>query len=285
MTDAALIPTTKKPRVDTSADMSLDTGGKVSDQAATLQMFGPTQNAAGEKVPDVSEAATGTSQHESGEGEAASEFDLGVVGPSGGALARVQDEDAEYTAQRAAAKAKKDGDDDEAVIDALERAETAYEADHPAAEGAAARLNERLGSGADAGGSGSPGRHSSPARNQAHGKHAAPVDEATRAKVRSRLQASLRKNEGLKGSSDQEVAAAAERCEEACFSSSNSRTVYFSKASNASRLAPTVQDIAELPRIASGEAQQIAAGTVAASEPVQHSLTGFQEIAVKQFTS
>ncbi|KAK9839304.1 hypothetical protein WJX81_006864 [Elliptochloris bilobata] len=82
-----------------------------------------------------------------------------------------------------------------------------------------------------------PASASQPAAPQ----HSLAVDTTTRDKVRAKLLAALERSSGVAGG---DLPAAAAECEERCFRSSSSRTVYFQKAGNAARLAATAEGVA-----------------------------------------
>ena len=95
------------------------------------------------------------------------------------------------------------------------------------------------------------------------------VDEAMRAKGRTRVLAALRTNPTFGRRSDDEVQRHAASVEEGCFTTSQQRyevdacwyvqftvicrQTYISKIANAARLAKTEADVGELIRIASGQ--------------------------------
>ena len=62
------------------------------------------------------------------------------------------------------------------------------------------------------------------------------------------------------------------------------RTVYFSKVGNVARLAGKVaslMDLADLPRIASGQSKELASGNTTAGIPTRDSITGLQGVVLK----
>ncbi|EIE18497.1 hypothetical protein COCSUDRAFT_60164 [Coccomyxa subellipsoidea C-169] len=214
--------------------------------------YGRTQGPAGESIPEDP-----TNSENRSAAEDVSNYSLGIVGPSDRLLVDGDVEGAD-AALYAADRAQKQGRSEDAVLDALEAAETQYNASHQPdpGKGLFSRMEGTLN-----GSSVAPGSPRSPrgiARTGSGVKGALHIDDATRQKVRERIAAGLRKNPNLsEGSQDIESIAAA--CEETCFLSCSTRTVFFSKAGNAARLAASLPaaDLAELPRIASGQAKQV----------------------------
>ncbi|KAK9902212.1 hypothetical protein WJX75_007852 [Coccomyxa subellipsoidea] len=224
-----------------------------SETRDVARQYGRTQGPAGDFIP---EDPTGSENRSAA--EEVSNFSLGIVGPSDRLLDDGDLEGAD-AALYAADRAQKQGRSEDAVLDALEAAETQYNASHQPdpGRGLVSRVEGTLN-----GSTSAPGSPRSPRGIARTGsgvnKGALNVDEATRQKVRERIAAGLAKNPKLaEGSQDfQQIAAA---CEEKCFLSCSTRTVFFSKAGNAARLAASLSaaDLAELPRIASGQARQL----------------------------
>lgn len=148
-----------------------------------------------------------------------------------------------------------------AMMDVLEAAETAFESMAAAETAEAARQlgsPRGLGSAAPAppalgvGGSQPP---DTPRK--------AAIAESTRERMIQSVFEALQANPRYGSEPARNLMHHAQAVEDALFTSSHSKQVYLSKVSNAVRLARTVPDVSDIPRIASGEPKAVAEGHTA----------------------
>ncbi|GAB4814545.1 hypothetical protein N2152v2_001591 [Parachlorella kessleri] len=288
------VSTAQRRGGDTSVDNTADNlYHGVSQDTHTERLFGfpgrDTQGPSGSRVSDEA-PAPGTFEQEDDVtydymdemGEAPPDS----VGPVDPLEIHMQDYTADEGMQEASValtKARQAGKGSMEILDDMEAAEEAFEAQQQAqhaeqaqheAVNAEARfltklLEHQQGALGQPGsprsprgtaGSFSPFAPSSPRlpRTPGMGTSIGTVSTDMRRKVVDRLCTSLLANPAF-GAVKEEgkgVEEAARQCEEALFSSSASKMVYQSKASNAVRVAKTAADVSDPPRIASGEPRQ-----------------------------
>ncbi|GAB4819601.1 hypothetical protein N2152v2_006647 [Parachlorella kessleri] len=264
-----LVPTGRPRPGDTSFDTSADRSQHGFDEdMETERVFGvpgiDTQGPTGVPVPEWQPPKEYLDRQLEEELRQGYMDDEGEAPPdSAGPVAPLDSEADEYAtsdalqasgavaASNAVVRARRAGKDGLAVMDELEAAEEAYEQQHAPLS---PQRQRSLAASATSFGEGGGGGVVSPRRAQQAQQE---VGAETRQRVVEKLGASLAANSGFAaGRSPEAIVQAAQECERALLEGSHSKGVYLSKASNAVRVARTVADVADLPRIASGEPRQ-----------------------------